>query len=132
MEYNEFINLVQHRAGLDSEADALRAVEATLSTLAERIQKNEAKQLAAQLPHEIQPYLNRAEPQKEFGLEEFYERVSRRESIGYPLMERHARAVISVVLDAVSPGEMRDVLANLPDEYVPLFTFGADGNYRKL
>lgn len=130
MQYNEFIGLVQKRAGLDTEDEARRAIEATFSTLAERLRAGEAGDLAAQLPEELQSYLTGQETKKTFGIDEFYEKVSYKESIGYPQVREHARAVMSVVQEAVSPGELRDILAQLPDGYTDLFTFSSD--YREL
>ena len=132
MKYPEFINLVQRRARLDNEEEALRATEATLKTLAERITAEEAEQLAAQLPAEVGRYLKDPEKQEAFDLDNFYYHVSIRESVGLPEVIRHARAVMSVVSQAVSTGEMQDILDQLPGEYLPLFTFGGDGEYRDL
>ncbi len=131
MKYDELISQVQKRAGVKTKEEALRAVEATLKTLAERMSSSEAAQLAAQLPPEIQSYLTDEKTRKRFGLGEFYERVSRRESISSPQVERHARAVMSVISEAVTPGEFQDILDQLPDEYLDLFTFGVNGEYRK-
>ena len=44
------------------------------------------------------------------------------------MASQHARAVMSVVRDRVPLEEIRDVLAELPDEYVDLFNFGSDGS----
>ncbi len=126
MKYDEFIELVQERARLDSERDTLIAIEATLKTLGERLTDIEATQLAAQLPPEIGRFLTVVDTNKSFDLDTFYENVSQRESIGQPMSREHARAVLSVLEEAVSPGELRDVLAQLPDEYLTLFTFGSD------
>ncbi len=127
MKYNQFIKLVQKRADLDTEAEALKAVEATLSTLSERITEGEVENLSAQLPREIKAALIAGEHAKSFDLKDFYYEVSRRESLGQPLAMKHARAVMSVVEEAVSPGELRDLLAQLPEEeYMDLFTFGSD------
>ncbi len=131
MEYNQFIQEVKTRAHLDNEAQALNAIESTLNTLAERILKTEADDLAAQLPREIGAYLIAGEYARRFDLEDFYYKVSLRESVGQPLAMMHARAVLSVVEQAVSPGELRDVLAELPEEdYLSLFTYGSE--YRNL
>ncbi len=130
MRYGEFVDLVQERARVDSWRDALIAIEATLKTLGERLTDEEAADLAAQLPSAIGRYLTVVDTNKDFGLEEFYEHVSRRESLGQPISREHARAVMSVLEEAVSPGELRDVLAQLPDEYETLFTFGSD--WRKV
>ncbi len=131
MQYDQFIREVQTRAHLDNEDQALRAVEATLNTLAERILRSEAEELAAQLPREIGAYLVAGEYAQSFDMEQFYYKVSLRESLGQPLAMMHAHAVMSVVEEAVSPGELRDVLAELPKEdYESLFTYGSE--YRNL
>jgi uncharacterized protein (DUF2267 family) len=130
--YTEFINLVRKRARLETESEALLAIEATLKTLSERIGMEEAEELAAQLPQGIREYLTQEQPQKSFGLDEFYNKVSIRSSVGFPEVERHARAVISVVSETATAGEIDDVLSRLPEEYIPLFTFGGDGEYRHL
>ncbi len=131
MKYDEFIKEVQTRAHLDNEDQALKAAESTLNTLAERILKSEAEELAAQLPQQIGLYLVAGEYAQSFDMEQFYYKVSLRESLGQPLAMMHARAVMSVVEQAVSPGELRDMLAELPtEEYESLFTYGSE--YRNL
>jgi uncharacterized protein (DUF2267 family) len=82
-----------------------------------------ADDLAAQLPQEIQPYLKQAQANDSCGLDEFYRRVSQAEGVDLPVAVYHARAVVSVVFNAVSEGEIEDVRAQLPDEYDPLFKF---------
>jgi len=39
----------------------------------------------------------------------------------------HARAVISVLTEAVSNGEIDDLRSGLPEEYAPLFEAGSEG-----
>jgi uncharacterized protein (DUF2267 family) len=130
MRYGEFVEKVQNRAQVDNWDEALTAIEATLKTLGERLTDPEAADLAEQLPSAIGRFLTVVDTNKDFNLEEFYEHVARRESIGQPISREHARAVISVLEETVSPGELRDVLAQLPEEYDTLFTFGSD--WRKL
>jgi uncharacterized protein (DUF2267 family) len=130
MRYGEFVEKVQQRARVENWDEALNAIEATLKTLGERLTEAEAAELAAQLPSAIGRFLTVVDTNKEFGLEEFYEHVSRREAIGQPNSRDHARAVISVLEETVSPGELRDMLAQLPEEYETLFSSGSDG--RKL
>jgi uncharacterized protein (DUF2267 family) len=43
----------------------------------------------------------------------------------------HARAVIDVLKDAVTEGEMGDVRAQLPEEYASLFEAGSEGEMRQ-
>ncbi len=130
MRYEDFVGRVQQRARVKNWNEALAAIEATLKTLGERLTSTEAADLAAQLPPAIGRFLTVVDTNKDFDLEEFYEHVSRRESIGQPISREHARAVMSVLEEAVNPGELQDVLAQLPDEYETLFTFGSD--WRKL
>lgn len=126
MQYEEFIDLVQERAMVDTEREALIAIEATLKTLGERLTDIEAAHLAVQLPPEIGRFLTVVDTNKNFDLETFFENVSQRELLGQPMSRDHARAVLSVVEEIVSPGELRDVLSVLPDDYLSLFTFGND------
>ncbi len=123
MKHDEFIGQVQHHARLSSRGEAEVVTQATLATLAERLSGGEANDLAAQLPRGIAEYL-RTELAGEgirFSIEEFFERVSQREGVDVPKAIYHARAVIAVLYEAISPGEMADVRAQLPAEYVRLF-----------
>ena len=126
MEYTDFIGAVQNRAQLGTQEQAVSAIRATLETLAERIATGEAEDLAAQLPREIGYYLRQhAQTNERFDLDEFYERVTRRESMAVDLPDavHHARVVMSVVEEATTPGEMADVRTQLPDEFNDLFEF---------
>lgn len=126
MKYDEFVNRVQQRAHLASNAEAVGAIRATLQTLAERLAGGEAQDLAAQLPRELGHYLRPAEKTQDWLLDEFLERVAEREGVDLPDSVHHTRAVISVLLEAVSPGEIADVVAQLPADYDPLFESGVE------
>lgn len=123
MQTQEFLGQVQNKAGLATLSEAVRATRATLETLAERLGPDETRHLAAQLPHEIQLFLADAGmPMPErFSLAEFLLRVCAREGIDLSESSHHARAVIGVLTEAVSPGEIGDVLDRLPDDYRRLF-----------
>jgi len=123
MKHDEFIGQVQHRARLSSRGDAEIAARATLETLAERLAGGEANDLASQLPRGLAEYLRTglAGEGVHFSMEEFFHRVSEREGVDLPKAIYHARAVIAVLYEAVSPGEMADVRAQLPAEFSRLF-----------
>jgi uncharacterized protein (DUF2267 family) len=128
MQTDEFLGQVQNKAHLATLGEAMRATRATLETLAERLGPDDTRHLAAHLPHEIQLFLNDAGlpiPER-FSSEEFLLRVCAREGIDLELSTNHARAVIDVLAQAVSPGESIDVLDRLPDDYRRLFT-GSEG-----
>jgi uncharacterized protein (DUF2267 family) len=127
MQYNEFVGHVQNRARLGTTGDTVRAIRATLETLGERITTDEASHLAAQLPGEIGYYLGQVKTTETFSLNEFFERVAKREMLGLPDATHHARAVVSVLSDAVTPNQWEHLRAQLPDEYEPLLTSGSEG-----
>lgn len=125
MTYDAFTGAVDHRARLGTTGAAVKAIRATLETLAERLHGNEADHLAAQLPAEIGLYMQRVDRDVTLTLDEFFERVADREGVDLPDAVFHARAVLSVVQDAVSAGELNDVRVQLPDEFASLFEAGA-------
>ena len=128
MKHDEFIGQVQHHARLSSRGDAEIATRATLETLAERLAGGEADDLASQLPRGIAEYLRTglAGVGERFSVEEFFQLVSEREGVDLPKAIYHARAVIAVLYEAVSPGEMADVRAQLPAEFGRLFEPGRE------
>lgn len=131
MKYDEFIKRVQSTARLSSLGDAVAAVRATLETLAERVTREEVRDLTAQLPRELAYYLeHRAETLDKFGLDEFLKRVSQREPAGLPTATYHARVVIAVLQEAITKGQIDDIRGQLPDEFAPLFESGSEGKLR--
>ncbi len=134
MRYDEFLEHVQHRAGLSSRAEAERATHATLETLAERLVGGEAHDLAAQVPPELARYLQL--PDAGIGakltLDEFFELVSEREGVDLEDSTLHARVVIGVLTEAVSQGEIKDVRVQLPAAFAQLFNVENEGDLPKL
>jgi uncharacterized protein (DUF2267 family) len=133
MHTDQFIGLVQSRARLPSIGEALRAISATFQVLGQRLYGGEAGDLAAQLPSELGHYLleGQAHGSESFDLDEFFQRVSVLEGSDLPDAIFHARAVISVLQEAVSRGEIDDVRAQLPEEYDPLFESGPEGRMQQ-
>lgn len=132
MQFHEFVGRVQHRARLASEGEALRATRATLEVLGQRLAGGEPSNLAAQLPEEIGRFLHGDGGAGErFDLDESFRRVGEREGVDLPVAAFHARAVIEVLQEAVSGGEIEDVRAQLPADYDPLFEAGAEGEMRR-
>lgn len=127
MQYDEFVGEVQNRARLPSRGDTVRAIRATLETLAERISSGEADDLAAQLPQELGAFLREADTTERFSVDDFFLRVAAKETADLPDAAHHARAVIAVLQEAVTTGELDDIRAQLPENYRPLFEAGSEG-----
>lgn len=123
MKYDEFIKHVQSVAQIDSREKTEAAISATLETVKERIVGDEAKDLAAQLPEEIAKYLRGREGEngQHFKVEEFIERVSKKEDVQPNDAVMHIRAVFTVLQSAVSPGEFASFKHNFSDDYADVF-----------
>jgi uncharacterized protein (DUF2267 family) len=123
LQYSRFLRRVEdqiaaNRSVSDTRRAAENAITATLETLNERISGGEARDLAAQLPQEIQPALRpKAEEAEGFLLEEFHRRVAEREGVDIETARIDASAVMRVLREAVTPGELDDVMAQLPEDF---------------
>jgi uncharacterized protein (DUF2267 family) len=130
MTFDRFLGEVQHRARLASTGEALRATQAVLQTLGERIDFGEAKDLAAQLPRELAPYLGTEQHGVRLSLDDFFRKVSGRALVDIPAAVYQVRVVLEVLQYAVSPGEIANVRRQLPPEWGPLFEEGSEGKIR--
>ena len=125
MQYEEFLNKVQDRIGPAQPDEARRAIIATLETLGERVSGGEANDLAEQLPKELKEPLQQAgEDNEEFSLDEFLRRVGEREDVETDIARNYASAVMTVLREAVTGGELDNIRAQLPQEFDPLFEYG--------
>jgi uncharacterized protein (DUF2267 family) len=119
--FDALVAAVSQRAGIDHER-AHRAIQAVLRTLAEQIAPGEIDDLVARLPTELHPLLKDARAHhrgsaSHVPLDEFLERVAQREGTDRFTSERHARAVLTSLREAVGDDEFFDVTVQLPFEY---------------
>lgn len=123
MQYQEFIDRVRQWGGLDSFERAEAATRATLTTLGEYLAEGEGLDLASQLPQGLAEILHQQPPNRSkiFSLTDFLQVVGEQEEVGIEEAETHSRAVLGVLQEAVSEGEMEDVRRQFPSEFDPLF-----------
>lgn len=127
MDFDTFTGQVQNRLEHPSTGRTLRSIRATLTTLGERIQEGEAKDLAGNLPMEIDRYLLEADSGQRFDWEEFVGRIWEREGMTDPNDRAdavyHAQVIIDVVDEVVPGSEMDQVRGMLPkgEEWDSLF-----------
>jgi uncharacterized protein (DUF2267 family) len=121
VDYDGFVRAVTARAGI-SRPEAAVLTRATLQTLGERLTGGEAADLAAQLPKELKEWLaGSAKPTAEaFRLDEFIRRVSERANVPPGEARDGTRAVFLTLRDAVTGGEFRDMMSQLPKEFAEL------------
>ena len=120
MDYETFEKTVSSRAGMPRDR-ARVLIQATLETLGERLTRGEADDLASQLPKSAKEWLTTGPPEAErFGLEEFIRRVSERTRVGPEDARAAVRAVFTTLREAVTGGEFKDVMSQLPEEFSQL------------
>jgi uncharacterized protein (DUF2267 family) len=117
MKYDEFVDTVAVLARIPRE-QAASLTMTTLATLAERTTEDEAHDLASELPKALQvPLRGKRGPAEQFGLEECVHRVAQRAGVDNAQALEGVRAVLTTVHEAVSGGEFRDIMAQLPPEF---------------
>lgn len=118
MKYAQLVEKVAERMGGTSLGQAESLTQATLLTLADRITGGEARDLAAQLPKELKPFLDKKQESAEgFDLNEFIRRVGLRAGVDRDTAHRGVEAVFQTLDAAVSTGEFQDIMAQLPKEF---------------
>jgi uncharacterized protein (DUF2267 family) len=131
VDYDTFVTTVAEAAHLDRDR-AERAVRATLQTLADRIARGEAADLAAELPPEAAAWLATGTPAQGWDLDEFLRRVAQREGVDPGTAAAHASAVFLALWRAVSGKEFDDMMAELPREYDRLLPKGRPAEVAEL
>ena len=120
MKYEEMVALVAGETGLTRDA-AEESIVATLNVLAERVTADEMRDLLAQLPKALQARVQIPPQPTSFTLDEFIARVDRiATSDDGARSEARVRASFAVLTEAVNAGEIRDIAAQLSDDYAEL------------
>lgn len=121
MDPQVFYGMVRERLGQCDREEAKRGTAAVFRALRDRLTPDEADQVAAQLPGPLKAVWSEGEPAERTPLkmdrEQFYERV--REDVGL-ITAQEARwltlAVFAALKGSLSPGEVEDVMAQLPKD----------------
>lgn len=122
MRYDEFLAQVRERGEYASRQEAEQATRVVLDVLASRLSAGETDDLAAQLPTEAAILLTEYDGETEsFGVHEFLRRIGVETGATESTARWDASAVLSTVADAVSGGELNDVLTQLPSGFAVLF-----------
>lgn len=122
MKYDDFVAKVLERGEYADRQEAERVTQLVLGVLAERLNADEVDDLAAQLPPQVAVALA-VGPQvpATFGVHEFLGRVAAGIGATEQTAEWDSSAVLCTVAEAVSGGELNDVLTQLPSGFAVLF-----------
>ncbi|WP_405594094.1 DUF2267 domain-containing protein [Streptomyces sp. NBC_00191] len=123
MRYEEFLAAVRDRGEYVGRDEAEQVTVAVLEVLASRINAGEVKDLASQLPTPLSEVLQETATgeAESYGVEEFGRRVAERTGARPRTAVWDASAVLSTLADAVSGGELNQILTQLPSGYAALF-----------
>ena len=122
MKYDDFVAKIQDRGEYPDRYEAERVTRLVLGVLSQRLDRNEVEDLAAQLPLPAGAWLTEHPgPAAAFGVQEFLGRVASGAGATVRTAQWDASAVLSTVAEAVSGGELNDVLSQLPSGYAALF-----------
>lgn len=120
------VSQVCGRDGLVTEEQATRAIEATLSTLAERLGGGLPQELLAGLPDPLRARLERPAAaaggrRQVFDIEEFFRRVGEREAVDLVVAVGHVVAVTDALCETLSAATLAGMRVDLPEEFQRLF-----------
>ncbi len=121
MEYAEFIKNVKIRAAIADDEGAENACCATLLAIVEYLPGTNAERLMDELPGEFSRCINDTVHGQQYGIQEFYARVSEIEKVDTATAMRHARAFFDVLASAVSTYELDDLRFEFSPDYEDLF-----------
>jgi uncharacterized protein (DUF2267 family) len=120
MRYEEFIKAVEEHTGVADREEAERAALSVLQTLADRLTGGEADDLLAQIPEPLKSTIAVTEEADPIRYDEFVQRVALELELPDDEARERVRGVFDVLREAVTPGELDDVFAQLDRTYAEL------------
>jgi uncharacterized protein (DUF2267 family) len=118
--FGDLIRKVGERAGISDRFEAERTVVIVLQALSDRLSGKEANDLLAQLPSLLREEIVVSPAPQPITLDELVERVARELAVTPEEARVRVRAVFATLREAVTVGELRDVMQELDPEYADL------------
>ncbi|MDQ3206102.1 MAG: DUF2267 domain-containing protein [Pseudomonadota bacterium] len=117
MQYRELVKKVQHYSGF-SDQESEMALRIFVNTLGARLTPEERAHFAIQLPQDLKEEAMSSEESERFGADEFIRRVCNEAGVDESEAEKQILASWSATKEAVSPGEIRQIKAQLPRTWI--------------
>ncbi|SDJ93025.1 DUF2267 domain-containing protein [Streptomyces indicus] len=118
MPYADFLAAVRRRGDYADNDRAADAADAVITVLGERLPPASAGQLAEQLPPRLGKLLaNAHSPAQTWGVHGFVRRVADVTGDPEDIARTHTAAVLGVLADTVSGGELNKLISQLPVAY---------------
>jgi uncharacterized protein (DUF2267 family) len=101
-----------------SDAESQDALECMVENLAVRLTDGERKDFASQLPHELQDIALSVSPSAENHRKDLVSEFMELQHIDEPHAKKQIFSSWKAIKDAISPGEINDIRAQLPNATV--------------
>lgn len=113
------INKIRRETEIDDDAVAEETLHETLDLLAERISREEGKNIAAELPDEIETWAIDwdSHSERSFGIGEYLDRLADRLDTDKGTAQFRAQAAFDALEMEISRFERSKIEGQLPDEY---------------
>ena len=126
MQYDEIIKTVFDHGGSTERETAEKITRVVLADLGKQLTADEAKDLAGQLPQELESVVTERNPdddQVNDDVDDFLRRVAKHlgDQVDPKQARSHVRAVFATLNKAVTKGEVADLRSQLPAGFGPLF-----------
>lgn len=120
MRFAEFIGKVGERAGIADRFEAEKTAAVVLQALCDRLSGKEANDLLAQLPAIFRDLVVVSPAPLPISVDEFVARVADELQVGPDEARKRIRATFATLREAVTVGELQDVLEQLDPDYADL------------
>jgi uncharacterized protein (DUF2267 family) len=120
VKFEDFVRAVAKRADIHDRFEAEKTAVVVLEALCDRLTGKEAADLLAQLPRMFGELVVYSPAPLPISADEFVERVAARLAITPEEARSRIRAVFATLREAVTRGELEDVLEQLDPEYADL------------
>lgn len=120
MSFDEIIARLQETAGIEDRREAERTFRHVLQALADRLTGKETWDLLAQLPAQVKKSILITDAPLRMSREELVGRIAEELELPREEARERVRAVFAVLREAVTWGELEDVIRQLGPEWADL------------
>jgi uncharacterized protein (DUF2267 family) len=122
MKTDEFLATVRDRGNYADQAEAREVTGTVLTALAHRLGVDDAKEVAAQLPVDLQDAMTSVTgPAEPFGVDAFLARVAHALSTSTETAKWDASAVLTTLAEAMAEDGLNQLLGRVQSGYAVLF-----------
>lgn len=117
MTFREMIKKMEHYSGF-SDRESKESLQLMVESLAVHLTEGERKDFASQLPRELQAIALSVWPSKEVAKQDMLQQFMRIQQIDEKRAKKQILCAWKTIKDAVTPGEIADIRAQLPNATV--------------